>query len=122
MEFAGVRSGFLFPRTCVVPARGIRIDEETDLIRLEYPRAFISKAPHAHANPKAELAEIEKEKIDAYYGYFVPLRRTSDIKEIRPEDALNGPGLTRLSATVDELLLHGEANSAESRIENLECL
>ncbi|HXL25133.1 MAG TPA: PRC-barrel domain-containing protein [Chthoniobacterales bacterium] len=114
VEFAGVRGGWWFPRTCVVPARDIRIDEESDLIRLEHPRAFISKAPHA--NPKAELAEIEKEEIDAYYGYFVPLRRTSDIKEIRPEDALNGPGLPRLTATVDELLLHGEANSAESRI------
>ncbi len=113
VEFAGVRGGWWFPRTCVVPARDIRIDEESDLTRLEHSRAFISKAPHA--NPKAELAEIEKEEIDAYYGYFVPLRRTSDIKEIRPEDALNGPGLPRLTATVDELLLHGEANSAESR-------
>jgi len=48
------------------------------------PVHSLAKAPHA--NPKAELAEIEKEEIDAYYGYFVPLRRTSDIKEIRPED------------------------------------
>ncbi|MEY2607748.1 MAG: hypothetical protein QOH31_5602 [Verrucomicrobiota bacterium] len=36
-------------------------------------------------------------------------------KKSVPEDALNGSGLPRPRATVDELLLHGEANSAESR-------
>jgi hypothetical protein len=77
-----------------------------ELIQLEHPRAFINKAPFS--NPKAELAEIEKEEIDAYYGYFVPLRRTSDIKEVRPEDALDRSGLSMPTATVDELLLHGE--------------
>jgi hypothetical protein len=83
-------------------------------VRLEHPRAFINKAPHC--NPQAELAEIEKEEIDAYYGYFVPLHRTSDIKEMRPEDALNRPSVSKPTATVDELLLHGEAHSTESRI------
>jgi len=112
LEFAGVRSGWLFPRTRVVPARDVRFDEEKELIRLEHPRAFINKAPHS--NPKAELAEIEKEEIDACYGYFVPLRRTSNIKELRPEDALNRPGLSVPTATVDELLLHGEGHGARS--------
>ena len=106
VEFAGVRSGGLFPRTRVVPARNVRFNEEKELIQLEHPRAFINKAPFS--NPKAELAEIEKEEIDAYYGYFVPLRRTSDIKEVRPEDALDRSGLSMPTATVDELLLHGE--------------
>jgi hypothetical protein len=111
-------AGGCFRAPALCPLEISELMKRATLFRLEHPRAFISKAPHA--NPK--LAEIEKEKIDAYYGYLVPLRRTSDIKGIRPEDALNGPGLTRLSATVDELLLHGSANSAESRIENLECL
>jgi hypothetical protein len=70
----------------------------------------------AESNPKAELAEIEKEEIDAYYGYFVPLHRTSDIKEVRPEDALNRPGLSMSTATVDEFLLHSEAHSGGARI------
>lgn len=113
VEFAGVRSGGLFPRTHVVPARDVRFDEEKDLVRLEHPRAFINKAPHS--NPQAELAEIEKEEIDAYYGYFVPLHRTSDIKEVRPEDALNRPSVPKPTATVDELLLHGEAHSTGAR-------
>jgi PRC-barrel domain len=76
VEFAGVRSGGLFPRNRVVPARDVRFDEEKELIQLEHPRAFINQAPFS--NPKAELAGIEKEEIDAYYGYFVPLRRTSE--------------------------------------------
>jgi hypothetical protein len=33
----------------------------------------------------------------------------SNIKEIRPEDALDKPGPAKATATPDELLLHGEA-------------
>ena len=106
VAFAGIRIGGLFPSTRVVPARDMIFDEENGLLRVEHPCAFVSKAPRA--NPNAELAEIEKEGIDAYYGYFVPLRRLSDIKEIRPEDALDGPGPSKAAATPDELLLHGE--------------
>jgi hypothetical protein len=109
VEFAGVRIGWLFPSTRVVPARDIKFDEENGLIRLEHPRGFVSKAPHS--NPKAELAQVEKEEIDAYYGCLAPLRRTSDIKEMRPEDALDTPGLAMATATTDELLLHGKANA-----------
>ena len=57
-----------------------------------------------HSDPKVELAEIEKEEIDAYYGCFVPLRRTSDIRGIRPEDALDESDLPMATATTDEML------------------
>jgi sporulation protein YlmC with PRC-barrel domain len=105
MEFAGIRTGWLFPSTRIVAARDIRLDEENRLFRVDHPGNFIRKAPRS--NPRAELAEVEKEEIDAYYGCFVPLRRTSNIKEIRPEDALDKPGPSK--ATADELLLQGEA-------------
>jgi hypothetical protein len=108
VEFGGVRTGWLFPSTRIVPVRHAKFDEENGLVRVEHPCSFIRKAPHS--NPKAELAKVEKEEIDAYYGSFVPLRRTSDIKEIRPEDALDRPGLPMATATTDELLLHGEAS------------
>ncbi len=55
---------------------------------------------------KAELAEVENEEIDGYYGCFVPLRRASDIKEMRPEDALDASGLPMATTITDELLLH----------------
>ncbi len=118
VEFAGVRIGWVYPSVHVAPARDIRFDEENGLIRLEHPRDFISKAPHS--DPKVELAEVEKEEIDAYYGCFVPLRRTSDIREMRPEDALDGSGLPMATATTDELLLHSEANGAGSGSQKLE--
>lgn len=54
---------------------------------------------------KAELAEVEKEEIDAYYGCFLPLRRASGIKEMRPEDPLNASGLPMATTITDELLL-----------------
>jgi hypothetical protein len=38
--------------------------------------------------PKPKLAEIEKEKIDAYYGYFVPLGRT----DFRKHSTVSPPG------------------------------
>ena len=105
-EFAGIRTGWLFPSTHVVPARDIRFDAESELIRLERPSDLVKKA--LHANPKAELAQVEKEEIDAYYGYFVPLRRISDIREIRPEDALGAPGPPKSTGTPDELLHVGD--------------
>jgi len=58
---------------------------------------------------QSRIGEVEKEEIDAYYGCFVPLRRTSDIREMRPEDALDGSGLPMATATTDELLLHSES-------------
>jgi hypothetical protein len=42
-----------------VPARDIRFGEGEGLIRLEQPRAFVKKAPHA--NPKAEFALADRE-------------------------------------------------------------
>ena len=116
VEFAGVRTGWLFPSTRTVAARDIRLDEESQLSQVEHPGNFIGKAPRS--NPRAELAEVEKEAIDAYYGYFVPLRRTSDIKEIRPEDALDKPGRSKATATADELLLHGEVPQKQAPMVN----
>lgn len=113
VEFAGVRTGWLFPCTHVVPARDIKLNEDKALIRLEHPSAFVRKAPHS--NPQGQLAQVQKEEIDAYYGYFVPLRRISDIKEIRPEDALDG-GPPTSGATPDELLLHGERKTEKRSI------
>ena len=116
LEFAGIRTGWPFASTHIVPARDIRLDEESQTVQVEHPRKFVREAPRS--NPEAELAEIEKEEIDTYYGYFVPLRRTSNIKAIRPEDALDKSGLPMATATADELLLHGEVARKQAPILN----
>jgi hypothetical protein len=55
-------------------------------VRVQFPAEFLKEAPRY--NPKAELSEMEKQGINAYYGHFIPLRRTSAIEEVRPEEAL----------------------------------
>jgi hypothetical protein len=106
VEFAAIRIDGLTRSTHIVPARYIRFNEADALIRLDHPCEFVRRSPYI--NPRVELSEVEKEEIDAYYGCFVPLHRVSDIKEIRPEDALDDPGLPRPTAAMDELLLHRE--------------
>jgi hypothetical protein len=62
VEFAGIRPGWPFASTHIVPARDIRLDQESQAVQVEHPRRFVRKAPRS--NPEAELAEIEKEEID----------------------------------------------------------
>jgi hypothetical protein len=84
VEFMGLRSSWLFRSTHLVPARNVQVDEGQ--VRVEFPAEFLKQAPRY--NPKAELSELEKQGINAYYGHFVPLRRFSAIEDVRPEEAL----------------------------------
>jgi hypothetical protein len=76
-----------FPYNChVVPAVDTQIEGD-DTIRINYPSAYIKRAPIAR--PGLELAQVEKEDVNAYYGKFVPLKRITSIEEIRSEEALS---------------------------------
>jgi hypothetical protein len=86
IAFLGVKSGWLPGNVHIVPAGDVGIEDHGSLTVRAYPAAFIKKAPTGL--PGAELAEVEKEEINAYYGRFVPLKRVSSIQEIRPEEAL----------------------------------
>jgi hypothetical protein len=44
-----------------------------------------------------ELSDLEKQGINAYYGHFVPLRRSSAIEDLRPEEALPPKAVTAQS-------------------------
>jgi sporulation protein YlmC with PRC-barrel domain len=85
IEFMGLRSSWLFRSTHLIPARDVEVDEDHGLVRVHFPAEFLKNAPRY--NPKTELAEVEKQEINAYYGHFVPLRRVSSIEEVRPEEA-----------------------------------
>ena len=77
-----------FPYNChVVPAVDTQIEGD-DTIRINYPSDYIKRAPTAR--PGLELAQVEKEDVNAYYKKFVPLERITSIEEIRPEEALTG--------------------------------
>jgi hypothetical protein len=86
VAYLGANGGWLPGSLHVVPARDVKIDEDGSLVVLGYLAAFIKKAPTSLRG--VELAEVDKEGINAYYGRFIPLHRVSSIEEIRPEEAL----------------------------------
>ena len=74
--------------------------------------AFIKKAPTF--SPEGELAQVEKEEVNAYFGRITSIRRTSSIEEIRPEEANNSQNAGEESGTPDK-----SERSVEDRL-NLE--
>jgi sporulation protein YlmC with PRC-barrel domain len=85
VEFLGVKCSWLSGKVHVVPAGDAQVTEHH--LRLRFPGALIKRAPTS--SPGAELAQLEKEEINQYYGRFIPLRRVSSIEEIRPEEAID---------------------------------
>jgi hypothetical protein len=75
VEFMGLRSSWLFRSTHLIPARNVQVEQGQAVVRVEFPAEFLKRAPRY--NPKAELSDVEKQGINAYYGHFVPLRRVS---------------------------------------------
>jgi sporulation protein YlmC with PRC-barrel domain len=86
VEYMGLKSSWLFRSTHLVPSRNVEVETGDGVVRVQFPAEFLKEAPRY--NPKAELSEIEKQGINAYYGHFVPLRRNSAIEVVRPEEAL----------------------------------
>jgi hypothetical protein len=99
IAFLGVKSGWLPGRVHILPAGDVEIDEHDGLVAPGYTAAFIKKAPTGF--PGAELAEVEKEGISAYYGRFVPNERASSIQEIRPEETAKMENSREGSTTAD---------------------
>jgi len=64
----------------------IQITEEGSITKLGYPSAFVKNAPAF--DPEVELAQVEKEEINVYFGRFTSIRRISRVEEVRPEEAI----------------------------------
>jgi hypothetical protein len=94
-----VKTGWLPGRVHILPAADVEIEEHGSLIALGYSAAIIKIAPTGR--PGAELAEVAKEEINAYYGRFVPVQRVSSIQEIRPEETLRTGSSGEGSTTAD---------------------
>jgi sporulation protein YlmC with PRC-barrel domain len=92
VEYMGLKSNWLSRSTHLVPSRNVEAETGDGIVRVQFPAEFLKEAPRY--NPKAELSEMEKQGINAYYGHFVPLRRTSAIEVVRPEEALSPEAVT----------------------------
>jgi hypothetical protein len=100
VAFLGVKSSWLSGNVHVVPARDAQLAEQDNLVKLGYPMTFIKKAPTF--SPEGELAQVEREEVNAYFGRITSLRRTSSIEEIRPEEANNSQNSGEESGTQDK--------------------
>jgi hypothetical protein len=112
VAFLGVKSSWLSGNVHVVPARDAQLVEQDNLVKLGYPMAFIKKAPAF--SPKGELAQVEMDEVNAYFGRITSLRRTSSIEETRPEEANDSQNAGAESRTQDK-----SERSVEDRL-NLE--
>ena len=86
IAYVAVKSS-TFPCSChVAPAVDAQIEGD-DTVRINYSSNYIKRAPIGR--PGLELAQVEKEDVNAYYGRFVPLKRITSIEKIRAEEALS---------------------------------
>lgn len=66
VEFIGVKTGWIFGKTHVVPARGVEIRDDQDQIRVPYEAQFVKDAPSYPAHE--ELTDAQEREIYQYYG------------------------------------------------------
>jgi uncharacterized protein (TIGR02271 family) len=66
VEFLGVKTGWIFGKTHVVPARGAEIHDDQDQIRVPYSIDKVKAAPSYPAHE--ELTNAQESEIYSYYG------------------------------------------------------
>ena len=86
IEFVGVKSNAMTGKVHVMPAGEAQIIEEGSLVKVRCPATLIKKAPTF--SPRAELAQVEKEEINNYFGRSRAGGRSNSINELRPEGAV----------------------------------
>jgi hypothetical protein len=89
-EFFGVGVGHLIRKCHLVLARDAQFDPEKEQVRLPHSKEVIGGAPTFPAGQ--ELAELEKQEVTSYYNRFTPVRRATDIADVRPEEAIRPKG------------------------------
>jgi hypothetical protein len=85
VAFIGIKTRTLSHEVQVVPAADARISDGGESIELQFPDELIKNAPTCR--PDAELAEVEKESVNAHFGRTVSLQRSTPIEEVRPEES-----------------------------------
>ena len=66
LEFLGIKTGWFFGKTHVVPVQGVQFEEGQNAIQVPYPASFIKEAPNF--DPEDNISEAEEAEIFEYYG------------------------------------------------------
>jgi uncharacterized protein (TIGR02271 family) len=66
LEFLGIKTGWFFGKTHVVPVQGVQFEEGQNAIQVPYPASFIKEAPNFA--PEDNISEAEEDEIFNYYG------------------------------------------------------
>jgi len=83
VEYFGVKGGWPFSKTHVVPAR--TAFWTGDRVELPYTLDLIKESPSFSTS--GELSGVEKEEINSYYRQSIPSERVTDLAEVRAEEA-----------------------------------
>ncbi len=70
IEYLGVKASWFFGKNCVVPAKGVQVDEEKHRVCVPYTAASIQGAPQFAT--EAEIDEQHEEEIGRYYAAHEP--------------------------------------------------
>jgi uncharacterized protein (TIGR02271 family) len=112
LKFLGIKTGWFFGKTHVVPVQGAHFEEEHNAIQVPYPSAFIKDAPNY--STEDDLSEAEEDQIYTYYGiegsaHAVATDSTQTVvtENARSERPANRP-VPDASASSAEIALHEE--------------
>ena len=66
LEFLGIKTGWFFGKTHVVPVQGVQFEEGQNAIQVPYPASFIKEAPNF--DPEDNLSEGRKTRFSIIMG------------------------------------------------------
>lgn len=89
LEFLGIKTGWLFGKTHVVPVQGVQFEDGQNSIQVPYPASFIKEAPNFA--PEDNLSEAEEDEIYNYYGVKGASTQPAVTESARSDRAANQP-------------------------------
>jgi uncharacterized protein (TIGR02271 family) len=105
LEFLGIKTGWLFGKTHVVPVQGVQFEEGQNAIQVPYAASFIKEAPNF--DPEDNLSEAEEDEIYKYYGVKGVSTQPAVTESARSDRAAIRPA-PDAEASSSEMALHEE--------------
>ena len=105
LEFLGIKTGWFFGKTHVVPVQGVQFEEGQNSIRVPYPASLIKEAPNF--SPEDNLSDTQEAEIYNYYGIKGASTEPAVTESARTERAADRPAPVSAAST-EEMTLSEE--------------